>query len=161
MNLEEKIVMTLKEKGYTITTAESCTGGLLAGRILNVSGASEVYNEGHITYSNEAKERILGVKHDTLEMYGAVSKETAGEMAIGAARAANANVGLSTTGIAGPGGGTPEKPVGLIYVGCSYNGEVEVRECRFNGNREENRNAAVEAGLQLLFDILTKNTRRN
>ena len=154
MTLEEKIVKELQNKGYTITTAESCTGGLLAGRILNVSGASAVYNEGHITYSNEAKERLLGVSHDTLEQYGAVSEQTASEMAIGAAKAANANVGLSTTGIAGPSGGTPEKPVGLVYVGCSINGDVTVEECRFSGNREENRNAAVEAVLQLLMDKL-------
>ena len=109
MTLEEKIVRELEKKGYTITTAESCTGGLLAGRILNVSGASSVYNEGHITYSNEAKQRILGVSHETLKTYGAVSRQTAAEMAKGAARVANANVGLSTTGIAGPGGGTPEQ----------------------------------------------------
>ena len=139
-----------------MTTAESCTGGLLAGRILNVSGASEVYNEGHITYSNDAKERILGVSHETLVAHGAVSAETASEMAKGAATVANANVGLSTTGIAGPGGGTPEKPVGLIYVGCCVNGEVNTRQCNFNGNREENRNSAVEAALQLLSDILSK-----
>ena len=154
MNLEERIVKELQNRGYTITTAESCTGGLLAGRILNVSGASTVYNEGHITYSNEAKERLLGVSHDTLEQYGAVSRQTAAEMAAGAARVANANVGLSTTGIAGPGGGTPEKPVGLVYVGCCINGEVSVEECRFSGNREENRNAAVEAVLQLLLNKL-------
>lgn len=157
MNLEEKIVRELQNRGYTITTAESCTGGLLAGRILNVSGASAVYNEGHITYSNEAKERLLGVSHDTLEQYGAVSEQTAAEMAIGAARVANANVGLSTTGIAGPGGGTPEKPVGLVYIGCAINGDVTVEECRFSGNREENRNAAVEAVLQLLSKKLKKN----
>lgn len=150
MMLEEKIVKELQNRGYTITTAESCTGGLLAGRILNVSGASAVYNEGHITYSNEAKERLLGVSHDTLEKYGAVSRQTAAEMAEGAAHVANANVGLSTTGIAGPGGGTPEKPVGLVFVGCCINGEVTVEECCFSGNREENRNAAVEAVLQLL-----------
>ena len=154
MNLEEKIVRELQNRGYTITTAESCTGGLLAGRILNVSGASAVYNEGHITYSNEAKERLLGVSHDTLEQYGAVSEQTAAEMAIGAARVASANVGLSTTGIAGPGGGTPEKPVGLVYIGCAINGDVTVEECRFSGNREENRNAAVEAVLELLIDEL-------
>ena len=154
MNLEERIVKALKDRNYTITTAESCTGGLLAGRILNVSGASAVYNEGHITYSNEAKERLLGVSHDTLEQYGAVSEQTASEMAVGAARVANANVGLSTTGIAGPGGGTPEKPVGLVYVGCCINGDVTVEECRFFGNREENRNAAVEEVLQLLMDKL-------
>ena len=154
MNLEEKIVRELQNRGYTITTAESCTGGLLAGRILNVSGASAVYNEGHITYSNEVKERLLGVSHDTLERYGAVSEQTAAEMALGAARVASANVGLSTTGIAGPGGGTPEKPVGLVYIGCAINGDVTVEECRFSGNREENRNAAVEAVLELLIDEL-------
>ena len=157
MNLEEKIVRELQNRGYTITTAESCTGGLLAGRILNVSGASAVYNEGHITYSNEAKERLLGVSHDTLEQFGAVSEQIAAEMALGAARVASANVGLSTTGIAGPGGGTPEKPVGLVYIGCAINGDVTVEECRFSGNREENRNAAVEAVLQLLSKKLKKN----
>ena len=90
MNLEEQIVKKLLEKNYTVTTAESCTGGLLAGRILNVSGASGVYNEGRITYSNEAKERLLGVSHETLEKYGAVSEQTAREMAEGAAKAAKA-----------------------------------------------------------------------
>ena len=155
MNLEEKVVKELIKRNYTITTAESCTGGLLAGRILNVSGASAVYNEGHITYSNEAKERLLGVAHETLESYGAVSEQTAGEMAAGAARAAKAEVGLSTTGIAGPGGGTPEKPVGLVYVGCALNGKVTVKECRFQGDREANRNSAVEEALQLLWNILT------
>lgn len=154
MTLEEQIVKKLQEKGYTITTAESCTGGLLAGRILNVSGASEVYMEGYITYANEAKERILGVKHETLETYGAVSKETAEEMAIGAARAAKADVALSTTGIAGPGGGTVEKPVGLIYISCFLNGDVQVRELRLHGTREKNRQDTVTETLKLLNDIL-------
>lgn len=154
MTLEEQIVKKLQEKGYTITTAESCTGGLLAGRILNVSGASEVYMEGYITYVNEAKERILGVKHETLETYGAVSKETAEEMAVGAARVAKADVALSTTGIAGPGGGTVEKPVGLIYISCFLNGEVQVRELRLHGTREENRQDTVTETLKLLNDIL-------
>ena len=154
MTLEEQIVKKLQEKGYTITTAESCTGGLLAGRILNVSGASEVYMEGYITYANEAKERILGVKHETLETYGAVSKETAEEMAVGAARVAKADVALSTTGIAGPGGGTVEKPVGLIYISCLLNGEVQVRELRLHGTREENRQDTVTETLKLLNDIL-------
>lgn len=156
MNLEEKIVEELKKKNYTITTAESCTGGLLAGRILNVPGASEVYNEGHITYSNEAKERLLGVKHETLEKYGAVSKETAAEMALGASNTAHANVGLSTTGIAGPGGGTAEKLVGLVYVGCAICGDIYVKECHLKGNREEVRNGAVEEALQLLQKSLSK-----
>lgn len=156
MHLEERIIRELQKKKYTVTTAESCTGGLLAGRLLNVSGASEVYNEGHITYSNEAKMRLLGVSEETLKAYGAVSRQTAGEMAEGAAKAAGAQVGMSTTGIAGPGGGTPEKPVGLVYVGCYINGEVTVEECRFQGNREENRHAAVEAALQLLWKKLSK-----
>lgn len=159
MNLEEKIIKELQKRNQTITTAESCTGGLLAGRILNVSGASAVYNEGHITYSNEAKERLLGVLHGTLETYGAVSEQTAAEMAKGAARAAKADVGLSTTGIAGPTGGTSEKPVGLVYVGCYYNGEVTVEEYHFEGNREQNRNEAVEAVLQLLWKTLSNSQK--
>jgi len=154
MNLEENIVKELQRRSYTVTTSESCTGGLLAGRILNVSGASAVYNEGYITYSNEAKERLLGVTRKTLETYGAVSRQTAKEMAEGVAKAAHANVGLSTTGIAGPGGGTPDKPVGLVYVGCTINGQTEVEECRFHGNREENRKQAVEAALKLLRKML-------
>ena len=154
MNLEEKIIKELQKRNQTITTAESCTGGLLAGRILNVSGASAVYNEGYITYSDEAKERLLGVSHETLQMYGAVSEQTAAEMALGAAKAAKADVGLSTTGIAGPTGGTPDKPVGLVYVGCYIDGEVTVEECRFTGDREQNRNASVEAALQLLWKEL-------
>ncbi len=152
--LEEEIVKKLLEKQYTVTTAESCTGGLLAGRILNVPGASSVYNEGHITYSNEAKERLLGVSHETLVRYGAVSRQTAEEMARGAARAAKAEIGLSTTGIAGPGGGTKENPIALIYAGCGIGTETYVKECRFHGTREENRNAAVEAALKLLEENL-------
>lgn len=154
MTLEERVVKKLLQRGYTVTTAESCTGGLLAGRLLNVSGASEVYNEGHITYANAAKEKILGVKHETLEQFGAVSKETAEEMARGAAKAACANVALSTTGIAGPGGGTPEKPVGLIYIGCCIEENVRVKELRLHGTREQNRSDTVEAALQLLHEML-------
>ena len=156
MNLEEQVVKKIKELGCTVTTAESCTGGLLAGRILNVSGASDVYNEGHITYSNEAKERILGVHHETLEQYGAVSSQTAAEMAEGAAKAARADIGLSTTGIAGPGGGTSDKPVGLIYLGCHYRGQSFTKKCNFSGNREENRRDAVEASLEFVKEILSK-----
>lgn len=154
MTLEEQIVKKLQEKGYTITTAESCTGGLLAGRILNVSGASEVYMEGYITYANEAKERILGVQHETIETYGVVSQETAKEMVIGAAKAANAEVALSTTGVAGPGGGTVEKPVGLIYIACFVNGAVRSKELRLHGTRQENRENTVTETLKLLNDFL-------
>ena len=96
----------------------------MAGRLLNVPGASSIYMEGYITYSNEAKEKLLGVSHVTLEQYGAVSKETACEMAEGAAKAAGADLAISVTGIAGPDGGTKEKPVGLVYVGCYADGEA-------------------------------------
>lgn len=154
VTLEESIVELLKEKGMTLTTAESCTGGKLAGRILNVPGASEVYKEGYITYSNDSKEKILGVKKETLEQYGAVSRQTAQEMALGAADAAKADAALSVTGIAGPGGGTEEKPVGLVYIGCAVQGEVTVREYRFTGNREKNRDYAVVRALTLLREAL-------
>lgn len=154
VTLEDTIVSMLKEKRYTVTTAESCSGGLLAGRILNVSGASDVYQEGHITYSNEAKEKLLGVKHETLEDYGAVSEQTAAEMAFGAAKSAKADAALSVTGIAGPGGGTAEKPVGLVYIGCYVRGKVQVKECRFAGNRDKNRESAVVQALTLLREQL-------
>lgn len=157
VTLEEAIVELLAEKKMTLTTAESCTAGLLAGRIMNVAGASGVYNEGYITYSNEAKERILGVNHDTLEKYGAVSHETAREMAIGAAKAASADVAVSVTGIAGPGGGTKEKPVGLVYVGCCVNGNVRTEEYHFTGNRAKNREYAVVRALTVLREELIKN----
>lgn len=154
VTLEDTVVSMLKERGYKVTTAESCSGGLLAGRILNVSGASDVYQEGHITYSNEAKEKLLGVKHETLETYGAVSEQTAYEMAAGAAKAAAADAALSVTGIAGPGGGTKDKPVGLVYIGCYVCGKIRVKECRFAGNRDKNRESAVVQALTLLREQL-------
>lgn len=155
-SLEERIVQKLDLAGYTITTAESCTGGLLAGRLINVPGISKIYKEGYITYSNEAKEKLLFVSHDTLETYGAVSTQTAQEMARGAAKAAGTNAALATTGIAGPDGGTPEKPVGLVYIGCFVNGEVFVEEHVFAGERSQVRNMSVEAALQLLAAILSR-----
>ena len=156
VTLEESVIRLLEEKKMTVTTAESCTGGKLSGRLLNVSGASGVYNEGYITYANASKEKILGVKHETLETYGAVSEQTAAEMALGAAKAAGADAALSVTGIAGPGGGTAEKPVGLVYIGCAVNGEVTVREYRFTGNREKNRDYAVARAITFLREELLK-----
>lgn len=149
-SLEERIASLLKQHGFTVTTAESCTGGLLAGRLINAAGISESYKEGYITYSDEAKEKLLFVPHSTLENYGAVSTQTAQEMAEGAARQAGAQAALSTTGIAGPGGGTPQKPVGLVYIGCHVNGITIIEEHVFNGERAQIRNMAVEAALCLL-----------
>ena len=160
MTLEDTIVEMLLEREMTVTTAESCTGGKLAGRLLNVSGASGVYREGYITYANESKEKILGVQQETLERHGAVSEETAAEMALGAAKAAEADAALSVTGIAGPGGGTAEKPVGLVYIGCAVKGHVTVREYHFTGNREKNRDYAVVRALTLLREELLRESGR-
>lgn len=154
--LEETVVELLSEKQLHVTTAESCTGGLIAGTLVNAAGASAVLNEGYVTYSNEAKERLLGVSHKTLETYGAVSEQTAKEMAKGAAKAANAEAALSATGIAGPGGGTEDKPVGLVYIGCYLNGKITVKECRFHGNRMENRVHTVETALEMLKEALLR-----
>lgn len=151
---EEQVVRLLKERNLTITAAESCTGGLIAGTLVNVAGASDVFGEAYVTYSNEAKQRLVGVRAETLEQFGAVSEETAYEMAAGAARAAGADVGLSSTGIAGPGGGTPEKPVGLVYIGCCVRGEVQVRRLNLHGDREQNRMDTVKAALELAAEML-------
>lgn len=156
MELEESLVKLLSERNMTITTAESCTGGLIAGTLVNVAGASDVLNEGYVTYSNEAKQRLVGVSAETLEQFGAVSEPTAGEMAQGAARAANANVAVSATGIAGPGGGSEEKPVGLVYIGCFVDGETRVKECRFSGTRRENREQTVKEALKLALEMVSE-----
>lgn len=150
-SLEESVVSLLLERGFTLTCAESCTGGLLSGRILNVAGVSDVYRAGFVTYSNKAKRKLLGVGKSALKKYGAVSPQVAREMAAGAAAAAGADAALAVTGIAGPGGGTPEKPVGLVYLACSIQGKTTVKECRFTGSRRQIREASVEEALRLLY----------
>lgn len=156
VTLEEDLVKMLEKRHMTLTTAESCTAGLLAGRIMNVPGASGVYREGYITYSNEAKEKLLGVRHETLQAHGAVSPETAREMAEGAAAHAEAQAALSVTGIAGPDGGTPEKPVGLVYIGCCVGGNTRTVMYHFTGNRAKNREYAVVNALTILREELLR-----
>lgn len=141
--LEACLIKLLKKKGLSVTTAESCTGGLLSAQLVNVAGASEVFNMSAVTYANGAKEKVLGVPKDILEKYGAVSEQTARAMAEGAAVFAGADVALSVTGIAGPDGGTKEKPVGLVYIGCRAFDTTEVIECHFRGNREKVRAQTV------------------
>lgn len=148
--LEQTVVRLLKEKGLTVTTAESCTGGLVAARLINVSGASDVIKSGFITYCDETKHSILGVPTELLESYSAVSEQVAEAMALGGAKAAGADACLSVTGIAGPDGGTEEKPVGLVYVGCHLGEKTVVREFRMRGNREKIREQAVVQALDLL-----------
>lgn len=152
--LEQAVASLLKEKGMTLSTAESCTGGMLSSRLINVAGVSEIYKEGFITYSDEAKHHLLGVSKDTLEKYTAVSSQTAYEMAEGCAKAAGADAALAVTGIAGPDGGTEDKPVGLVYISCYYNGKVYVQELHLNGNRSKIREQAAAKALILLRDCM-------
>lgn len=140
----EAVVKILKEKNLTLSTAESCTGGMIGELITSVSGASEVYGFGFITYANEAKEQILGVKHETLEKFGAVSEETAREMALGAKRVSGSDISVSVTGIAGPGGGSKEKPVGLVYTAICFNEKVETFKLLLKGDRESVRKQTCE-----------------
>ncbi len=154
VTLEEAVASLLKEHHLTVTTAESCTGGLLAGRLVNVPGISEQFKEGYITYSNEAKEKLLSVSHETLAAHGAVSEETALEMAKGCQKAAGADIGIGITGIAGPDGGTPEKPVGLVYIGCCCKEHSYVKRFCFTGNRSKVRESSVANALTLLREAV-------
>lgn len=152
--LEESIAKLLKQHHLSVTTAESCTGGLLSGRLVNVPGISANFKEGYITYSNEAKEKLLGVSPETLKEHGAVSEETALEMALGCRRAAGADIGIGITGIAGPDGGTAEKPVGLVYIGCSLREQLFARRFVFSGNRSKIRESSVANALTLLREAI-------
>ncbi|QAA35068.1 competence/damage-inducible protein A [Clostridium manihotivorum] len=156
--LEHVVAELLVRNKLTIATAESCTGGLVAANLINYPGISEVFLEGAVTYSNESKMKRLGVKEETLDKYGAVSEETAREMAEGIAKAAGTKVGISTTGIAGPGGGTDDKPVGLVYMGIYIDGNTLVRKFNFQGSREKVRQRAMMNALDWLRrELLNRN----
>lgn len=150
VTLEEAIVRLLKKNKLTVTTAESCTGGLVAGRLINVPGASEVLKQGYITYSDKAKHKLLGVKKETLKQYTAVSDQVACEMAEGGAKYAKADACIAVTGLAGPDGGTEEIPVGTVYLACCMKGKVRVEHYQFKGNRQKVRDYAVVRALNLL-----------
>lgn len=149
-SLEMVVVNNILEKGFTLACAESCTGGMLSSKFISCAGVSKIFLEGAITYSNESKINRLGVKKETLDKFGAVSKETAIEMATGIAKTSSASIGISTTGIAGPDGGTEEKPVGLVYIGLYINGKTFVKEFRFSGNREKIRSRATSVALDFI-----------
>jgi PncC family amidohydrolase len=152
--LEEKVGRVLRERGLKVGLAESCTGGLIADRITDVPGASEYFGLGVISYSDQAKEAFLSVPHEVVERNGAVSTEVAKLMAEGVRIAGQAHIGLSVTGIAGPGGGRPDKPVGTVYIGLSAGEEIFVRKFLFTGNRREIKAQASEEALKLLYDYL-------
>lgn len=158
VTLEETVVNLLKEKELTLTTAESCTGGMLGARLTNVPGVSDVYKQGFITYSNRAKRKMLDVKKNTLKDYGAVSDKTAKEMAKNGAFITGSDACVSITGIAGPGGGTPEKPVGLVYIACCYHDNITVNEYHFKGEREKVRENTVVRALTLLRECILENS---
>ena len=142
-SIEEVVAKMLVENNLKIAVAESCTGGMVSASLINYPGISSVFMEGCVTYSNEAKMKSLGVKKETLDVYGAVSDKCAKEMACGVAARYNTNVGIATTGIAGPGGGTDEKPVGLVYFGIYINGKVITKKYVFNGDRQGVRERAT------------------
>lgn len=152
--LETLLLKLLKKHNYTIATAESCTGGMLAANLVNCSGISKYFAEGFITYSNEAKMKHLGVLEKTLQQYGAVSEQTAKEMAEGVRVKTNSDIGLSTTGIAGPDGGTLQKPVGLVYIGLAIGDQTYVQELRLSGTRQSIREKAVKNILFYLYKHL-------
>ena len=159
--IEYRLMEEIIRRKMTVSTAESCTGGMVASRLINYPGASEAFVNGFVTYTNESKHRLLGVSNETLDKYGAVSWQTAEEMCSGAAKAGRTDIGISTTGIAGPSGGTPEKPVGLVYVGLYINGNVTSARLNNKGSRQEIREQTVEAVLNMLYEKLKNMEDKN
>jgi len=152
--LEAKVGDLLRKKGLTLVVAESCTGGLLGMRITEISGASDYFQGGVIAYSNAIKHRVLGVPEEILEKHGAVSAECARAMAEGVRSLFRTDLALAITGIAGPTGGTPEKPVGLVYIALAHPNGVTVERHEFRGSRQGVRWSASEAALELLWRYL-------
>jgi len=153
--IEFQIGSLLTAQPRLITVAESCTGGLIMSRLTDVPGSSAYFPGGFVTYSYEAKQQFIGVRAETLDRFGAVSTQTALEMARGARAAFHADVAIAVTGIAGPGGGTSDKPVGLVYIGLTAPDAEQVVERRWQGTRVQNKEQSAEAALHLLYDYLT------
>lgn len=150
----ETLAATLSGRGMTMCCAESCTGGLISACMTDMPGSSAYFLGGAVTYSNESKERVLGVSHGTLLAHGAVSEETAREMALGAARLYGADVSVAVTGIAGPGGATPEKPVGLVHMAVSDGSRTVASRHIFEGDRQQVRESTVREACSLLKDFV-------
>jgi len=153
-SIEFLVGTLLRQRGLTLGTAESCTGGLIADRITDVSGSSDYFHGGVVAYAYEAKVGLLNVSWDTLRTHGAVSKETVIEMARGARMALGADVALSVSGIAGPGGGLPDKPVGTTWIGLSTTDGDWARKFQWDGDRRQNKQFSAEAAFQFLLDYL-------
>jgi PncC family amidohydrolase len=155
--LEIQIGILLRARGLKLATAESCTGGLVADHITNVPGSSDYFIGGMVTYSNEAKMALLQVSQDTLRDHGAVSREAVIEMARGVCNSLGADIGISVSGIAGPGGGSADKPVGTTWIGLSVAVSDWARNFVWNGNRRANKEASAQAALQFILDYLENN----
>jgi PncC family amidohydrolase len=153
-DIEIKIGEELRERGWRLAVAESCTGGLIGHRLTNISGSSTYYLGSITAYAYRAKVRLLDVSWDTLEKHGAVSDETVREMAKGVRHALAADVGLSVSGIAGPTGGTPEKPVGYTWIGLSTPQDIWTLQHTAGGNRIENKEEIAQVALEFLYDFL-------
>ena len=156
ISMEETLGRTLLEEHSTISTAESCTAGLVGKLLTNVSGSSEYYMGGVISYSNDVKHRVLGVPQDMLDTYGAVSEQVAKAMAEGARTVGQTTYAVSTTGIAGPGGGSPEKPVGLVWFGVTGPYGTVAHKANLIGNREDIRQSAAELALYYVYTYITE-----
>ena len=150
--LEHELGNLLTTFKLTLATAESCTGGLIANRITDVSGSSRYFERGVITYSNESKSELLKVPLDIIDQFGAVSSNTVSAMATGIKKLAHTDLGLAVTGIAGPDGGTPEKPVGLVYIALADDENIDVREFKFTGTRTEIKHLTSDAALKMVLD---------
>ncbi len=156
MNIAKKLVELLTEKGLHISTAESCTGGMIASSIVDISGASEVFEEGYVTYSDRVKQKVLGVRKETLEKYTAVSSETATEMAEGTCRVTGSDITVSSTGYAGPYDADDGTPAGTVYIGICYQGVTESHHYQFKGDRQEVRQQAVENALKQAVEMIER-----
>ena len=156
--IEARIGPLLRTRRFKLAVAESCTGGLVANRITDVAGSSDYFNGGVVSYAYEAKAGILGVSWDTLNAHGAVSAETVLEMARGARRVLNADLAVAISGIAGPGGGSPEKPVGTTYIGLSAPDGEWAYNRQFGGDRRANKESSAQAALEVLLDYLERSS---
>lgn len=154
--IEDTVVDYLKKNSLTLTTVESCTGGMIASTIVNVPGSSEIFKEGYITYSEEAKCKLVGVNPDTISKYGVVSEQVASEMAMCGLKCSGADCALSVTGVAGPGGGTAETPVGTVYICCAIHQKYETNRFDFSGDRLSVRRQAVTAALNMIRNRFEK-----
>jgi len=153
--LLDNVSFKLKKQGMTIATAESCTGGLIAHALTNISGSSDYFDRGVVSYTNKSKIELLGVPEVLIKKHGAVSEEVAKAMADGIRKKSKVDIGLATTGIAGPTGGTKDKPVGLVYIAVSNSDRTLVKKFQFTGNRLENKESTCNAALVMLLDSLT------